>query len=46
MKQKLHTIILGYVKWAGVNGLVEYAGDNVTAVLQAGLSNQQFPKRR
>ena len=35
---------IGYVKWAGVNGLVEYAGDNVTAVLQAGLSNQQFQR--
>ena len=35
---------IGYVKWAGVNGLVEYAGDKVTAVLQAGLSNQQFQR--
>ena len=35
---------IGYVKWAGVNGLIEYAGDNVTAVLQAGLSNQQFQR--
>ena len=35
---------IGFVKWAGVNGLVEYAGDNVTAVLQAGLSNQQFQR--
>jgi outer membrane receptor protein involved in Fe transport len=35
---------VGYVKWAGFNGLVEYAGDNVTAVLQAGLSNQQFQR--
>jgi outer membrane receptor protein involved in Fe transport len=35
---------IGFVKWAGVNGLVEYAGDKVTAVLQAGLSNQQFQR--
>ena len=35
---------IGYVKWAGVNGLIEYAGDNLTAVLQAGLSNQQFQR--
>ena len=35
---------IGFVKWAGVNGLVEYAGDNITAVLQAGLSNQQFQR--
>jgi len=35
---------IGYVKWFGVNGLVEYAGDKITAVLQAGLSNQQFQR--
>ena len=35
---------IGFVKWAGFNGLVEYAGDNVTAVVQAGLSNQQFQR--
>jgi outer membrane receptor protein involved in Fe transport len=35
---------IGRVKWAGFNGLVEYAGDNVTAVVQAGLSNQQFQR--
>lgn len=35
---------VGYVKWAGFNGLVEYTGDNLTAVLQAGLSNQQFQR--
>ena len=35
---------IGFVKWAGVNGLVEYAGDNITAVVQAGLSNQQFQR--
>ena len=35
---------IGFVKWAGVNGLIEYAGDNITAVLQAGASNQQFQR--
>ena len=35
---------IGRVKWAGFNGLVEYAGDNITAVVQAGLSNQQFQR--
>ena len=35
---------IGYVKWAGFNGLVEYSGDKITAVLQAGASNQQFQR--
>ena len=35
---------IGFVKWAGVNGLIEYAGDDITAVLQAGASNQQFQR--
>ena len=35
---------IGRVKWSGFNGLVEYAGDDITAVLQAGLSNQQFQR--
>jgi outer membrane receptor protein involved in Fe transport len=35
---------IGYVKWAGFNGLVEYAGNDITAVLQVGLSNQQFQR--
>ena len=35
---------IGFVKWAGFNGLVEYAGDKITAVLQAGASNQQFQR--
>jgi outer membrane receptor protein involved in Fe transport len=35
---------IGFVKWAGFNGLVEYAGDDITAVLQVGLSNQQFQR--
>src|SRR5210317_75 len=35
---------IGFVKWAGFNGLVEYAGNDITAVLQVGLSNQQFQR--
>ena len=36
---------IGYVTWQGVNGLVEYSGkENLTAVVQAGLSNQGFQR--
>jgi len=36
---------IGYVGWQGVNGLVEYNDDEqLTAVLQAGLSNQSFQR--
>ena len=35
---------IGYVGWQGVNGLAEYSGDKLTAVLQAGLSNQSFER--
>jgi len=41
---KIDYFNIGFVKWAGVNGLIEYAGDNITAVLQAGASNQQFQR--
>ena len=34
----------GIVGWQGVNGLVEYADEKLTAVLQAGLSNQSFQR--
>ena len=34
----------GIVGWQGVNGLVEYAGSRLTAVAQAGLSNQSFQR--
>ena len=36
----------GIVGWQGVNGLTEYSSDdkNLTAVLQAGLSNQSFQR--
>ena len=36
----------GIVKWQGVNGLTEYSSDDdkLTAVLQAGLSNQSFQR--
>jgi outer membrane receptor protein involved in Fe transport len=37
---------IGYVGWQGVNGLVEYNDDEqLTAVLQAGLSNQSFQRK-
>ena len=36
---------IGYVGWQGVNGLFEYNDQNkITAVLQAGLSNQSFQR--
>ena len=36
---------IGYVGWQGVNGLIEYNDQNkITAVLQAGLSNQSFQR--
>ena len=35
---------IGYVGWQGVNGMAEYTGDKLTAVLQAGLSNQSFQR--
>lgn len=34
----------GIVGWQGVNGMLEYQGDNLTAVLQAGKSNQSFQR--
>ncbi|MGB1449835.1 MAG: TonB-dependent receptor [Flavobacteriaceae bacterium] len=35
---------IGNVGWQGVNALAEYSGDKITAVLQAGLSNQSFQR--
>ncbi|MDG1571672.1 TonB-dependent receptor [Robiginitalea sp. M366] len=36
---------IGYVGWQGVNGLIEYNDQSkVTAVLQAGVSNQSFQR--
>jgi len=35
---------IGKVGWQGVNGLVEYQGDKLTAVVQGGLSNQSFQR--
>jgi len=35
---------IGYVGWQGLNGLAEYANDGITAVIQAGLSNQSFQR--
>ena len=41
---KIDFFNIGYVGWQGVNGLVEYGGEKITAVLQAGLSNQSFQR--
>jgi len=35
---------VGLVGWQGVNGMVEYTGSDITAVLQVGLSNQSFQR--
>ena len=35
---------VGKVGWQGVNGLVEYANTKLTAVVQAGVSNQAFQR--
>jgi len=35
---------VGKVGWQGLNGLVEYGGDRLTAVVQAGVSNQAFQR--
>ena len=41
---KIDYFNIGKVGWQGVNSLIEYSGDKVTAVLQAGLSNQSFQR--
>ena len=35
---------IGYVGWQGLNGMAEYSSDQLTAVVQAGLSNQSFQR--
>ena len=35
---------VGKVGWQGLNTMVEYGGDRLTAVVQAGLSNQAFQR--
>jgi len=35
---------IGHVGWTGLNGLAEYVGDDLTAVVQAGISNQSFQR--
>ena len=35
---------IGYVGWQGLNGMAEYSSKQLTAVLQAGLSNQSFQR--
>jgi outer membrane cobalamin receptor len=42
---KLDYYNIGIVKWAGLNGLLEYkSGDQLTAVVQAGVSNQSYQR--
>lgn len=41
---KLDYYNIGHVGWQGVNGLVEYNGGKLTAVVQAGGSNQSFQR--
>ena len=41
---KIDYFNIGYVGWQGVNGLAEYGGEKITAVIQAGLSNQSFQR--
>ena len=36
---------VGIVGWQGVNGLAEYVGSKLTAVVQAGASNQSFQRQ-
>ena len=35
---------IGHVGWSGFNGLAEYVGDQLTAVVQGGVSNQSFQR--
>ena len=41
---KIDYFNIGYVGWQGVNGMAEYNGDSINAVLQVGLSNQSFQR--
>ena len=41
---KIDYLNIGLVGWQGVNGLAEYSNDKLTAVVQAGLSNQSFQR--
>tara|TARA_R110001632_G_scaffold154869_2_gene273041 strand:- start:743 stop:3256 length:2514 start_codon:yes stop_codon:yes gene_type:complete len=41
---KIDYFNIGHVGWQGLNGLAEYSGDKVTAVIQLGLSNQSFQR--
>ena len=41
---KIDYFNIGYVKWAGFNAMAEYNDANLSAVLQAGISNQSFQR--
>lgn len=44
LDEKLNYFNIGNVKWLGVNGLVEYGTTDLTAVVQAGVSNQSYQR--
>jgi hypothetical protein len=41
---KIDYFDVGHVGWRGLNGLVEYTGEALTAVLQGGLSSQRYQR--
>lgn len=41
---KLNYYNIGYVDWQGLNGLVEYSKNSITAVIQGGYSNQTYQR--
>ena len=43
-EEKIDYYNIGYVRWAGVFGQLEYAGDQLTAFVQGSLSNQGFAR--
>ncbi len=43
-EEKIDYYNIGYVRWAGVFGQLEYVGDQVSAFVQGSLSNQGFAR--
>lgn len=43
-EDKIDYYNIGNVSWLGVNGMAEYSTESVTAVVQAGLSNQSYQR--
>lgn len=42
--QKIHYYNIGKVNWSGVNSLIEYNKNNVNAVVQGGISTQNYQR--